>query len=796
MSYHCPTRRFLPAWLLACLALLVPAIVASAAGHHPVKHPNLLLNAEEIEHVKLKVREHPWAAELLGRLRALADDDNHTSREPRDAAVAYALTGERKYADAVRRALIGSVHGEKKRYENYDARLDPDAGSFGPWAQWTWAYDLTYDTFSDAERQELETFLRKVGHAIIDGNKIQPTTQGLVFEKHWKVALIGYVLGDEDLIDWGLHDPGVFGSYLGGVYTLFDANFRDEMFWSEVPHYGMGVVLQGFCAVAEAALHYDGTDLYHYRSPKSGGSIKRLFDGYLRITYPREATGINGGSLRLVTFGDGSTGYTATGAQTDTYIMNAISGTFKGPMTLNAEFEIGYKRFGDPGYAWLLSLNPKRDGYSGGSRSVWGFTALTHGQPLPDKITPPPAPSGVYPTQGIAVLRAVESPAFWESDATMAVLRLSTSLGHGHNDSFHLLLHGKGRLLYPTIQLIQYEPNYVNWTREGHSCNTLLVDHQTPHASPCTTRHDFASEAKFFAVTGSPFDGVTQTRALVLTDKYLVDVFRAADDRGRRRTFDWLLHGLGRLYVGNPSAYKPTNELVPFYWWVDNEKGRTTDQTWQADWVQHSAGIIPGAQAFGKEWFEHIAAVRMTMVGQAGTQVYSGDGPMVDSPPYAKLDGDAEGTVPMVVARRNGQATTFIAVHEPYEKKPAVTQVSRIAETDEAIGVAVAGDGFSDRILVAFNGDKDQTLQNAGESFTFRDHATIRSLHGQVAVSGNVTALRIHVIDAAKGDAPQIIVNGKPQAIHVDGEYVVFGNVNVPSAGAAPANETPMKKSE
>ena len=363
----------------------------TSAADRPVRHPNLLLNPEEIEQVKAKVRERPWAAELLARVRALADENGHTGREPRDAAVVYVLTGERKYGDAVRHALLGGVQGEKRRYENYDARIDPDAGAFGPWAQWTWAYDLTYDTFSDAERQIFEAFLRKVGHAIVEGCKIQPTTQGLVFEKHWKVALIGYVTGDAELIDWGLHDPGAFGSYLGGVYTLFDASFRDEMFWSEVPHYGMGVVLQGFCAVAEAALHYDGTDLYHFKSPKSGGTIKGLFDGYLRITYPREATGINGGSLRLVTFGDGSTGYTSTGQQTDTYIINPVSGGPKMPMTLNGEFEIAYKRFGDPGYAWLLSLNPKRDGYMGGNRSVWGYAALTHGQPLPAKITPPPA---------------------------------------------------------------------------------------------------------------------------------------------------------------------------------------------------------------------------------------------------------------------------------------------------------------------------------------------------------------------------------------------------------------------
>ena len=48
----------------------------------------------------------------------------------------------------------------------------------------------------------------------------------------------------------------------------------------------------GFLAVAEAALHHDGTDLYHYVSKKSGGSIKGMLDGYLRIAYPLERTGI------------------------------------------------------------------------------------------------------------------------------------------------------------------------------------------------------------------------------------------------------------------------------------------------------------------------------------------------------------------------------------------------------------------------------------------------------------------------------------------------------------------------
>jgi hypothetical protein len=779
---------------ITVLGLALSAGTLWAAEPPRVQHPNLLLNRKEIEQVKAKIRREPWAAKLLERAKALADDNRHTEREPRDAAVVYALTGEQRYAERVRRALLGQVRSELPKYERLDIQAEPELGAYGPAAQWAWAYDLTYDTFPDDERRQVEHLLRTVARTIVKGCRVRPTTMGLVLEKHWKVALIGYCLGDSELIDWGLRDPGAFGPSLGGVYTVLDTNIRDNFFWSESPHYGMTTVLHGFLAVAEAARHYDGTDLYHYVSPKSGGSIKGMFDGYLRITYPLERTGIHNGSLRLITFGDGSTGYTATGQQTDTYLINPVPGGPKPPLSLNGEFEIAYKRYREPGYAWIASLNPARDAYIGGMRSVWGFAALTHGELLPENPQPPPAPSGVYPSQGLAVLRADESPAFWTSQALAVALRLGAAVGHGHNDYFHLLLHGKGRLLYPTVQLIQYEPNHLGWTREGIACNTLLVDHQSPRPGPVTTRHDGAPGAQFVTATGSAFAGVTQTRALVVTPQYVADVFRAADDRGQRRSFDWVLHGLGRLFVGNPAAYRPTHELTPFYWWVENERGRTTGATWQADWVQHNAGVIPGAQSFGKEWFAQTAGVRMTMLGREGTEIYYGDGPITDGPPYALLNGHPEGSVPLVLARRQGSATTFAAIHEPYDRRPTLRQVRRLAETEQAIGLAVEGESFSDRVLVGYAPDREQTLAAGGEAFTFRDHAYLRVTDGKVSVRGHLTGLRLHVGDRA--GKLELTVNGKPEPARKDGEFLLFGRVAeaVPDTRPAAGEEAPAER--
>jgi hypothetical protein len=786
--------------LLPCQAIRVVtvllgvlgAVLPAHADQQPrVRHPNLLLNAREIEQVKAKIKQHAWAARLFDVVRKTADDPRHSNRNPREAALVYALTGDRRYAQIARRALLGNARASLMQYDRLDLKANPDFGSWGPWATYAWAYDLTHDTFSAEERRLIERLLRTAARTIIEGLKLRGTTPNLVFEKHWKVGLIGYCLGDRELIDWGLNDPGKHGPHCGGFYPVLDTMIKDGRFWGEAPIYALHYDLHGMLALAEAALHYDGTDLYRHVSKKSGGSIKRLIDGYLRLAFPLEKTGVGGGSLRLATFGDGSTSFSPLGELYDTFLINPVGGTL-GEVTMNGELEIAYKRYKDPGYAWLLGLNPRRDAYigspgQGGIRPVWGYAALTHGEPLPEKPTPPPAPSAVYPSQGLAMLRSDETGRYWTAGGTAAVLRLGAAVGHGHKDYFHLILHGKGRLLYPDLNIIQYEPIYLHWTHEGIAHNTLLVDHQSPRPGSFTTRQDFGPAAQFFAVAGSAFEGVTQTRVLLMTPDYVADVFRAADKRGQPRTFDWVLHGLGRLYLGNPAAYRPTHSLVPFYWWVDNERGRKADAAWQADWIQRSGGVTRQVQRFGKEWFEQTIGCRLTMLGVQGTEVFAGDGPITDGPPFHRIEGNPEGSSPLVVARRRARATTFAAVHEPYANRPALRQIRRLQETDAAVALGVEGPSFSDRVLVAFDANREHTLRSAGgEAFTFRGHGYLRLAAGHLTVRGNVRAFRVH---APRSDQATLTVNGKARTVGREGAFLVFGDLkNTQDGQAGPAS--------
>jgi hypothetical protein len=365
-------RRFLThVWAVAVsFSCFLPAVWAADAAGPAVKHPNLLLNRAELDAINVKIRTQPWAAELFRQVKGMADDMlTKGARNERETAICYALTGERRYADAVRRLLLDYAREFAAALPKVDLKAQLEWGRWDAFGVHAWAYDLTYDTFSPEERQRVEDWLRTACRVLIQEEKAWTTTPNLVFSEHYNVGLVGFCLGDKELIDWGMNDPGAHGPRRAGFYQVMDSMIEDGHFWAEAPIYALHYDVHGMLALAEAALHYDGTDLYHYVSKKSGGSIKNIVDGYILMAYPLERTGIGRGSVRLATFADGSTAYSPRGELFDTYLVNPLD---KIPC-FSGELEIAYKRYKDPGYAWLLSLNPKRDANITYGRATWGY---------------------------------------------------------------------------------------------------------------------------------------------------------------------------------------------------------------------------------------------------------------------------------------------------------------------------------------------------------------------------------------------------------------------------------------
>jgi len=67
------------------------------------------------------------------------------------------------------------------------------------------------------------------------------------------------------------------------------------------------------------------------------------------------------------------------------------------------------------------------------------------------------------------------------------------------------------------------------------------------------------------------------------------------------------------------------------------------------------------------------------------------------------MDGQPEPAVPLVLARRIGQAATFTALHEPYTGAPKLRRLERLAENENAVVMAAEMPEYTDYLCVAFD---------------------------------------------------------------------------------------------
>jgi hypothetical protein len=764
--------------LLVLLAAVSLAIGTNVRGQdaRPAAHPNLFVNARGIEQVRARLKAEPWRAALLERVRKDAGEGN-----PIAAAVTYALTGDRAYGDQVRSHLLSEAR-------NFPASRAGAQYPWGPGAGDAIAFDLVAPMMSGEEQTRVTTYLRQLALDAIQDHEKRPLTPNMSFVCHWRTGLIGYAIADQRIIEWAINDPGPpWGGRQpgrwGGFKQRIEHTLTDGAFWDEAPIYGNFCTL-GMMYLAEAARHYDGTDLYNYTSP-NGGSLRQAIAGLVSLAYPIERTGVHQGSVRMMTWGDGSTAppNRINNEAGDAYFVNKPN-IFPQLQNLFPVVELAYHAWKEPRYAYLLSLNGDRNEPPGWFEYV--PVSLLLGEPLPAVNPPPAMPSVVYPQTGIAVLRSDESTGYWTSRGLVAVQQLGRNYGHDHRDKFELMFWGRGRLLYPDWNAQQYEPFEYGWTRNAWAHNTLVVDEANPRGGASTQRHDFNRDVKFLATTSAEiYPEVSETRALLLTGEYLLDMFRA--DSARPRVYDWFIHAIGRLGLPQGASFRPSSDLLRTYRWIDQERRWETDRTWSADFVQSSGGVLPGMGQYTDEWFKARVGVRMTMLGAPGTTAYAGEG-LFDPAPNLREYGNPEGTIPVAAARRRAKTACFVALHEPFDRQP-VLSIRRVQENNAAVGVSVRGPGFTDYACVAFGGEPCRLVDaaDAAQFFGLRDYGYLRVRQGKVFARGDWLSFRIAAPGAANAGA--LTLNGKAAPYRRQGDYLLFNSdAAAPRVLKAPAS--------
>ncbi len=403
-------------------------------------------------------------------------------------ALAYALSGEARYASPVRKALLdlAGLYPQWGRHDRwgrhgllaltggrrYCQLLDEALGLI----TLSQTYDLASPApcFSSEDRKKIEDGLIRYVAREIQGREVFAGSRNN--HQTWfnaSYAVAGLVLADSSLMERAITGKA-------GLLWQLKASVTSDGLWYEGAFSYHFYALEAIKVILEAATRA-GLDF------SENAGLKSLWLGPVSLAWPN-------GSFPVLNDGD----------QGGLFHHKAI-------------YEWGANYFKDPALATIGSTNA---------------SAIV------------PSKSVALTDIGLAVLRRGSA-----GNAVCAILDYGEHGGHhGHPDKLNLMLYARNREFFLDPGRLTYSvPEHETWCRTTVAHNTLVINEHNQAATTgelwSFTNH--ADYAACLAATDKAYPGWELKRFLILTDGFLLDVFAV---HGRRDAcLDWFLHVRGKL---------------------------------------------------------------------------------------------------------------------------------------------------------------------------------------------------------------------------------------------------------
>jgi hypothetical protein len=663
-----PARPFFSgaAQLLLAVLLALPCATASAAA--PVRiHPFLFITTDDVERARQGVRVNPVFAQVARDLTERATTNmledlpplqrdwwliakakpwsdtypeifHHTWMVPlkwaelaRNCARASLLTSSLPLAAKGRDVLL-RLSDYTFEFEHFDVGMN--------YTVWTLAaldaYDILYGGFTPEQRARLDAFFERYLAALRKSDDYWIAHEpGGRLNNHYAwhklgLSMIGLFYGRPELVERALSGPK-------GVEFMLAQGFRDDGLWLE------GSISYQLAETSPLVLlaHIMANagypkDLFRYQSP-NGYSIKKAYDALIPLLFPdRTLPAIGDCYARRV------------------YVPDI------------PDWEILFRRFRDPTYAWLIA-----DAKTRTPQAL--FSGVIN---LPQAVAP--AQSGwLWPEMGYVALRSNEGEAHWSGQGWSLFATFSGQPVHEHADKLSLILFADGHLWLPDLEAKPSAEHafssatQAELNRQTLCHNTLLVDGQSQRYPGQRldllefTNTPSLKRATIGDLKGRLYTGVRQSRTLILGNGYLLDFFQVAS--GAPHEFAWLTHidGLrvgGSVLVTNPVALP----AGPPWSYLRDARGTAEGES--------SAGA--GKEARIWECFSDSTRLfRLDVLA---------DGPMKRINCGFPRDDSADAkTVPMRVLQRQGTNAWFLAA---YRLVPAAGTAAELKVTPSASG--------------------------------------------------------------------------------------------------------------
>jgi hypothetical protein len=211
-------------------------------------------------------------------------------------------------------------------------------------------------------------------------------------------------------------------------------------------------------------------------------------------------------------------------------------------------YEVAYRRWGDPAFAWVL-----KTGYSFAKRPTCVAHVMFHtlfsrsslyaflfGRDLPGRVVELTLASTVFEGLGVGILR---------SDAgTVITFNYGPFLEHGQRDKLSITLYANRRVLCADYGTPGYGASVTDYYMGTASHNTVMVDGKDQQKTTESTLRTFQTGEYLQMVeadTREAYPGVVHTRrATMVGDIVVMQDFMESDSK---HTYDWLLRCEGEL---------------------------------------------------------------------------------------------------------------------------------------------------------------------------------------------------------------------------------------------------------
>lgn len=376
-------------------------------------HPRVFLTQTEIDALKDKTKSQKelWQT-ALSRVRALTLEPAPAPAQERrvqnqvglgipEAALAYKITGEKKYLEAAKKYMDVAVSYDVWGYKYNKPNVDLAAGHllYGL----GWGYDLLYHDLTPAEREKYKAKLIRQAQLLYDFNKPTPGKSCAYSQNHTYIPMAGlavaaYALAGEtpEAKEWAALPRAIFEGVLG--------TYSNDGFYYEGIEYWI-FATPWLLHYMDAHLHATGENLYN-----SAPGLQLIHKYIAHATLP--------GAEFHFDYGDTYTGVLTRTKKSEDYDRERINGHFQSSYNVLYQLSSKFQNKEIQGVAdWL-----KKKGQVS-AEEMWSFiwyNPAIQSTPIEKQQT-----WHYFPDNDVVFWRSS-----WEDDATAFSFKCSPPEGH------------------------------------------------------------------------------------------------------------------------------------------------------------------------------------------------------------------------------------------------------------------------------------------------------------------------------------------------------------------------------